>query len=98
MLIAPEALLVLGGERYLESKYVIPPVMAGCYFLFIYSMYVNVEQFEKRTKPMAIATFFVALINILTNWKFIQIFGYIAAAYTTLFCYMLLWLFHYYKY
>lgn len=96
MLIAPEALLFLGGHRYLEAKYVIPPVMVGCYFIFVYSMYVNVEQFENRTKPMAIVTFLAALINIITNYIFIPIYGYIAAAYTTLFCYFLLWLFHYY--
>ena len=96
MLVAPEILFVLGGKKYIEAKYIIPPVMAGYYYVFVYSIYVNVEQFEKKTIGMAVATCFVALLNVVLNSFFIPKYGYIAAAYTTLFCYLLLTVFHYY--
>lgn len=96
MLITPEILYILGGKEYIEAKYVIPPVMLGYMFMFLYSMYTNIEQFEKKTKGMAIATVLAAMLNLGLNYVFIQIFGYLAAAYTTLAGYMFLFLFHYF--
>lgn len=95
MLITPEVLLVLGGDRYLPAKYVIPPVMVGYIYLFLYSLYVNVEQFAKKTLGMAVCTIFCALLNIGLNWFFIPRIGYIAAAYTTLFSYLIMLIVHY---
>ena len=95
MLLAPEALLILGGKSYYEARFCVPPIMGGYFFLFIYSMYVNVEQYEKKTIPMAITTCIAAVINVITNIIFIGVYGYIAAAYTTLGCYLLLFLFHF---
>lgn len=95
MLIAPEILYILGDKNYIEAKYVIPPVMLGYLFMFLYSMYTNIEQFEKKTKGMAIATVLAALLNLVLNYVFIPIFGYLAAAYTTLIGYLFLFLFHY---
>lgn len=95
MLITPEFLYILGGETYIEAKYVIPPVMLGYLFMFLYSMYTNIEQFEKKTKGMAIATVSAAILNFGLNSIFIPRYGYLAAAYTTLVGYALLFLFHY---
>lgn len=95
ILIAPEAMMFLGGKKYINAKYVIPPVMVGYYFIFVYSLYVNVEQFEKKTKAMAIATFAAAIVNLVTNAIFLPSYGYLAASYTTLFCDMLLAVFHF---
>ena len=95
MLIAPEVLYILGGKPYIEAKYVIPPVMLGYWFMFLYSMYANVEQFEKKTVGMAVATVTAALLNLGLNYIFIPRFGYLAAAYTTLFGYLFLFVFHY---
>ena len=95
MLFAPEVLYILGGELYIEAKYVIPPVMIGYLFMFLYSMYVNIEQFERKTVGMAVATGLAALMNLGLNSIFIQKFGYLAASYTTLFGYIFLFGFHY---
>ena len=95
ILLAPELLYLMGGKSYLEAKYVMPPVMLGCFFQFIYSMYVNVEQFEKKTFNMAIASVSAAIINLILNFIFIPIFGYIAAAFTTLIGYVFLYIIHY---
>ena len=95
ILVAPEMMLLLGGEQYLTAMYVIPPVMFGCYIQFVYSMYVNVEQFMKKTTGMAIASILAALLNIALNYYFLPRHGYIAAAYTTLIGYLFLLSFHY---
>ena len=84
MLITPELLLVMGGRSYKEAIYVMPPVAFGCVCQFMYTMYVNVEQFRKKTVGMAFASMTAALSNYLLNSVFIPRYGYIAAAYTTL--------------
>lgn len=94
ILIAPEILLVLGGKKYLEAVYVMPPVMLGCSFQLLYTMHVNVEQFKKKNVGMAIASVIAALSNYVLNMIFIPYCGYIAAAYTTLISYFILLILH----
>lgn len=94
MLLAPEVLLVMGGNQYLEAKYVMTPVSMGCVCQFLYTMYVNIEQYEKKTIGMAFASAGAALLNLILNAIFIPIFGYIAAAYTTLAGFMFLLVVH----
>lgn len=82
-LVAPEILQIMGGESYLPAKYVMPPIAIGCVFQFIYCMYVNVEQYEKKTKSMALASLSAAVINALLDLVFIPQYGYMAAAWAT---------------
>ena len=96
MLFAPEILLIIGGDSYLEAVYVIPPVMVGYVFQFIYSFYINIEYYHKKQKFMAIGTTIAALINIGLNFWLIPHFGYYAAAYTTLIGYIVLFLIHFF--
>ena len=96
MLFAPEMLYILGGKKYIGAKYVIPPVMLGYIFVFIYSLYVNIEQFEKKTLGMAICTAFSAAFNVILNSIFIPRYGYIAAAYTTMVCYFFMLILHFF--
>ncbi len=90
MLIAPEILLILGGKSYLESVYVITPVAMGCVCQFLYTMFVNIEQFKKKTVGMAVASMIAACVNLILNYIFIPRIGYLAAAYTTLVGYVCL--------
>ena len=93
-LFSPEILLVMGGEGYMEAIYVMPPVAAGCFLQFVYTLYVNVEQYEKRTIGMAVASAVAVVFNYVLNYVFIRQYGYIAAAYTTFACYFILLVFH----
>ena len=95
VLIAPEILRIMGGEYYMQAKYVMPPVILGYVFQFVYSLYVNIEFYHKKQKNIAIGTIIAAIINIVLNLIFIPKFGYIAAAYTTLIGYMSLFIIHY---
>lgn len=94
MLVSPEIILILGGKTYIEAKYVMPPVMLGCVCQFLYTMFVNVEQYYKKTIGMAVASVSAALINYILNYIFIPKYGYIAAAYTTLISFLWLQLVH----
>lgn len=90
MAFAPEVLYILGGKSYQEAKFVMAPIAMGCVCQFIYTMFVNVEQFKKKTVGMAIASVTAALVNLVLNYIFIPKVGYLAAAYTTLVGYMVL--------
>lgn len=94
MILAPEVLLVMGGQSYMDAKFVMPPVAMGCVCQFLYTMFVNVEQFEKKTIGMAFASAAAALLNLGLNAVFIPMFGYIAAAYTTLAGFLFLLVIH----
>ncbi|MGN0416179.1 MAG: lipopolysaccharide biosynthesis protein [Agathobacter sp.] len=94
MLIAPEVLYILGGESYLDAKYVMTPVAMGCVCQFMYTLFVNVEQYKKKTGGMALASIAAALINLGLNYIFIPRMGYLAAAYTTLIGYICLLCMH----
>lgn len=96
MLLSPEVLLLMGGKRYIEAMNCMPPVAMGCVCQFVYCMYVNVEQYNKKTIGMAIVSVSAAVVNFILNYMFIPYFGYIAAAYTTLVSYLWLMLSHMY--
>lgn len=94
MAVAPEVLLILGGQSYSEAKYVMTPIAMGCICQFLYTLFVNVEQFRKKTIGMAIASVIAASINYGLNVLLIPRVGYLAAAYTTLVGYLCLLLIH----
>lgn len=94
-LFAPEIMSVLAPEEYASGIYVIPPVTAGVFFTAMYSIYMRVELFYKQSGFATIATSIAALSNIALNYIFIQLFGAVAAGYTTMTCYALLALLHY---
>lgn len=93
-LLAPEVLWILGGEKYYSGLSYIPPVFTGCAYQFFYVLYVNIEQYEMKNWGVALGTMLAGIINVLLNYMFIPKFGPIAAAYTTMISYALLFLFH----
>jgi len=95
ILVAPELIWFMGGKNYYEAVYCIPPVMVGYGCKFAYTFYVNMERFEKKTKYISIGTITAAVLNVVLNFIFIPIFGYIAAAYTTLVGFLMLVFMHY---
>lgn len=92
--LAPEVIAVLAGSKYAEAIYVIPPVTCSAYLIFVYSMFCTIEFYYEQTKAMMFVSIAGAVINYLTNYIFIKIYGYYAAGYTTLFCYLLFTLAH----
>lgn len=91
---APELISILGGEEYLVGRDMIFPIVTSSFIVFLYSIYVNVEYYYKKTTIIAIATILAALSNLILNRIFIPLYGPIAAAYTTLVSYFISFLLH----
>lgn len=92
---APEIMKVLADEKYYEGVYVIPPVSMGLFFSFMYTTFANVEFYYDKNKFSMYISGAGALLNLILNYFGIKMFGYIAAAYTTLICYILFAMGHY---
>lgn len=96
--LAPELIKIFASKDYADAVWIVPPVASSVFFIFVYSMFSNIEYFYGKTSGISIASLGSALINIVLNYVFINRFGFLAAGYTTLFSYILLALFHYYLY
>lgn len=96
MLISPEILKIMTVEDYYDAIFLISPIIAATFFLFLATISVDVEYFEKNTRSVAANSAIVALINIVLNFLFIPKYGAIAATFTTLSSYFMLFLLHYF--
>lgn len=92
---APEVVRVFAPIQYHDAIWVVPPVAMSVYFMFAYVFFGVFEFYFEKKKYIAVATTIGAVINILSNYIFIEIFGYLAAGYTTLVCYILFAVFHF---
>ncbi len=92
---APEVIKIATPVEYYEAVYCMPPVMISSFFTFMYSIFSVVEMYFEETKKIMYASIIAAIINIILNLVFIKMFGYIAAAFTTLICYIFLSIFHF---
>ncbi|MBQ6995566.1 MAG: oligosaccharide flippase family protein [Lachnospiraceae bacterium] len=92
---APEIMRILADEKYYEAVYVIPPVAIGLVFVFMYTAFANVEFYYDQNKFTMYISMIGALLNVGLNYVGIKLYGYMAAAYTTLFCYVIFALGHY---
>lgn len=96
LFLSPEIVQIMANEKYWDALVIVPYIFMAGYFMFMYALEVNVEYACKNTKLIAFGTIFSAIINIVLNIIFVPIFGYIAAAVTTLVSYYILFLFHFY--
>ena len=92
---APEAVRFFAPETYYDAIWIVPPVAMSVYFIFLYSYFAVFEFYFAKTKIVAVATCAGAVLNILLNYFFIKLFGYLAAGYTTLACYVVYSVMHY---
>ena len=96
ILAAPELLSILAPESYMAAVWVVPPVTVSVYFMFLYNLFATFEYYYEKTHYVTIATIVGAVLNIVLNAVFIPKFGFIAAGYTTLACYILYAFAHYF--
>ena len=92
---APEAVRFFAPAEYYDAIWIIPPVAMSVYFILLYGFFANIEFYYEKTHMMSLATMIGAVLNIVLNFVFIRIFGYYAAGYTTLVCYIVYALCHY---
>lgn len=94
--IVPDIFKWMLPETYYDALWVIPPVTAGAFFMFLYPLFGSVEFYYEENRYVTLASLIGAFVNIILNYIFIKIFGFIAAAYTTLICYVLFSICHYF--
>ena len=95
VLVAPEAMLILGGEKYYEGIWTIPSLAYSVLLILIYTLFANIELYYSKNVYVMISSLVGAAANIILNWLLIPQFGYIAAGYTTAFGYLLMCITHY---
>ena len=95
ILFAPEIVAIFAPKEYYEAKMVIPPVAMSVFFMFMYDFFAKFEFYYEKKFFIMIASIIGAILNVILNYIFIPIFGYCAAGYTTLVCYILYVIGHY---
>ncbi len=95
ILFTPEIIKLFGPESYYEAIWVMPPITLSVFFMFMHNLFISFEFYYEKPFYVSAATIAGAIINIVLNYIFIQIFGYYAAGYTTLFCYVVFAIAHY---
>ena len=93
--LAPEVVAILAPSEYGEAMMLVPVIAASVFFMFMYSYCSNIEFYYEKTGLAAMASIIAAVLNLALNAVFIPLFGYQAAGYTTLACYMALGAAHY---
>lgn len=92
---APDLVAILATDSYREAIWIIPPVSASVFFVFVYMLFANVEMFYDGNKGISVISIVCTLVNVLLNWWAIPRYGYLAAGWTTLVSYLLLTVLHY---
>lgn len=95
ILFSKEIVSLMAAEKYHTALPIVPIIVIGYVGVFLYTLYGNYSFYRKKTGLISIATLFAGGINIGLNYWLIPIYGYVAAAYTTLISYFLLFLFHF---
>lgn len=87
--LAPEIIFVMAGSKYADAVWVVPPVAMSLIFLFYTQLFANLEFYFEEKYYLVGGSILSAVVNIVLNAWLIPIFGYVAAAYTTLFSFIL---------
>ena len=95
MVLAPEVVAIFAPEEYFDAIWIIPPVAMGSLFLYTYDLFAKFAFFYEKTFFVMVISVFGAGLNIILNYIFIGSYGYIAAGYTTLLCYIVYAVGHY---
>ena len=93
--LAPEVVRIFGPAKYHAAVWVIPPLVASIFFMFLYNVFATFEYYFEKSMFLMIASTVGGILNIVLNYFFIKQFGYIAAGYTTLLCYIFYAVAHY---
>ena len=94
ILFSKEIIIVMADKSYHTVLYIVPIIVFGYVFVFLYSIYFQYCSYLNRTEFISINTLISAAVNIGLNYLLIPKLGYSIAATTTLLSYMLLFVLH----
>lgn len=85
---APEAIILFAPDAYYEAIWSVPPIAMGSYFMYTYDLFAKFAFYHDQTILIMVTSVLGAVLNLCLNWYCIHKFGYLAAAYTSLVCYI----------
>lgn len=88
IMLAPELIFIMATENYMEAIYVIPPLIGGVFLQVHYFIYGNIIYYYKKPVYLMLSSVPATILNVILNYIFISKYGYIAAGYTTILCYL----------
>ena len=94
--LAPELITLFINAEYVEASVIVAPICLGIFFQMMYIFFYDIEYFHKKNIQIAVFSIITAVINIILNAIAIKIWGYQAAAYTTVISYFILCILHYF--
>ena len=92
ILFAKETMIILADKKFHSALSVIPIVIIGYVFYGMFTVYGRYIGYEKKTIYVSIVAITAGISNIILNAMFIPRYGYIAAAYTTVVSYFIMFL------
>ena len=98
LLVIPEGMRFLFPASYYEALWCIPPVTSSVFCMFLYSLFVDFEEYFEKTKYVMYVSTTCAIFNIIANYFGIKYYGYVACAYTTWISYIFFCIGHFYFY
>lgn len=95
LLVFKEVYSVFADRSYWGGTVIIPVLVTGLYFMFLYSFAINYEFYMKQTKFMAAITVSAAILNLILNYVLINKCNIMGAAAATLISYIYEFVIHY---
>lgn len=92
--LSPEVIKIFASSDFWGGIDLVPILVVGMYFVFLYSFPVNFQFYHLKTKSIALGTVSAAALNIVLNYILIPRFSMAGAAYATLISYIMLFVFH----
>ncbi len=89
ILVTPELTHFIAGPEYYEAIWVVPPIAASLFFLFMSQLSINIEFYFGENTRLIKGSIISAVVNVVLNFICIPTLGYIAAGYTTLIAYLI---------
>ena len=87
--------MLLADPAYYSGLDLIPIIVLGYVFMYFYNVYGTYAFFRKKTLMVSACTLVAGVVNIILNSIFIPEYGNVAAAYTTVASYALMFILHY---
>lgn len=94
LLCTPEVYKIFAPSTYWSGLIIIPPIVMGYYFNFMYSIFGNFEFYHEKTRMISVGTILCAIINLILNLILIPMLNEFGAAIATVASYALLYVFH----
>jgi len=95
LIISPELIKFVASEKYAAAIWTMPPIIYSLLIMFIYQQFLNINFYYGKNGIIFVASVTSAIINIILNSILINIYGYIAAGYTTLVSYLVIAIMYY---